>query len=175
MVDAWIVKGIDNTISICIGANRRRLVAGGWLSFNRVGNAVVVAVEVEIVRNPIAIGVDWRCAQLIPSSVAIGIGKAGGVCLGNRNGSVLIGVSRDREDIAAFDQIADSIVVAVEVTFVVYSIAIGIRHSNADNQSVVVVEVWRVGRYNLNRCRWSNGFPNQPTGVVSVSRRSRID
>ena len=122
----WIVKGINNTITISIGTNRRRLVANGWLGFDGIGNAIVVAVQIQVVSNAIAIGIDWRGTKLIPDSVSIGIGKSSGSGFGPIDDAVHIGVGSNRKRVTAFDQVTDAIIVGVMITMVVDAILVGI-------------------------------------------------
>ena len=103
MRDRWIVEGIHNAIIISIGSDRRRLVANGWLSFDGIGNAIVVAVQIQVVSNAIAIGVDWRgSTELIPGSVAIGIGKSSGSGFSAIDDAVHVGVGGNRKRVTAF-------------------------------------------------------------------------
>ena len=103
MFNRRIVKGIDNTITISIRSDCRRLIAKRRLSFNRISNAIVVAVEIAEIGDAISIGICRRCAELIPGSVAIAIGKPSSSCLGGVDHSAHIGVSINRKLISTFD------------------------------------------------------------------------
>ena len=124
MYDRWIVEGIDSAITISIGSNRRRLVTCGWLSFDGIGDSVVIAVEVDVVSSAIAISVNWRSTELIPRSVTIGIGKSS--CNGflGVDNATAVGVGSNCNRVATFEQIAYAIVVAVDVTRVRNSICL---------------------------------------------------
>ena len=108
------------------------MIAGGWLRFYRIGNTIVVTVEVEVVLDAVAIGIDGGIAKLIPDSVSIGIGQSCGGCFGGRDISVHVGVCRDRNGVTAFMKIADAVVVAVEVTVVANTITVSVCGNNWD-------------------------------------------
>ena len=121
-----IIKSIDDSIAIGVNSDGRCLVASGWLRFDRIGNAIVIAVEVKVILNAIAIRIHWRGAQLIPGSIIVVVCESCCVCFSNRDGAIHVGVGVNRNLVAAFQQIADAVVVAVEVAAVMDSVAVGV-------------------------------------------------
>ena len=128
MLDRWIVESINHTITISIRSDRRRLVACGRLSFDRIGNSIVVAVQIQIVSNAIAVRIDW-CGrtELIPDTVAIEIFESSVHRFLVINNTTTVSISINRKLITTFKQIADAIVVAVDVTPVVDPVPIRIN------------------------------------------------
>ena len=127
MLDRWIVESINHTITISIRSDRRRLVACGRLSFDRIGNSIVVAVQIQIVSNAIAVRIDW-CGrtELIPDTVAIEIFESSVHRFLVINNTTTVSISINRKLITTFKQIADAVVVTVDVAAVVDSIAVSI-------------------------------------------------
>ena len=138
MLNRWIVESINHTITISIRSNRRRLVANCWLSFDRIGDTVVVAVEISEISNAITISVNGRCAELIPGSVSIDIGKSSVHRFLVINNTTTVSISINRKLITTFKQIADAVVVTVDVAAVVDSIAIGVGKDDGDKRKSFV-------------------------------------
>ena len=139
MHDARIVERIDYTVAISVTANGRCLIASGRLILDGIGNCVIVTVEVQKVLDAVAVGINGRCAELIPGSIAIGIGKASSGRFGGVNHAAHIGISRDRYGISTLHQITDAVVVTVEIAAVMDPIPVGI--GDRKKEAEVVVEI----------------------------------
>ena len=105
--------------------------------FNSIGNAIGVTVQIQEVSDTVHVGVHWCRAQHIQNTIAIGIGEAryagidrcGG--FGSVNRAVHVGVSCDRGCIAAFNKVADTVVVTVEVIVIADAIHVGVKRSKS--------------------------------------------
>ena len=149
MYDRRVVERINNSVTIGIGPDRWSLETCGGLVFNSIGNAICVTVQIKEVSDAVHVGVHWCRAEHIPNTITIGIGEARYAgcdrCrgFGSVNRAIHVGVSCDRGCIAAFNQIADAVVVAVKIAPVVNSITISVAfdcsHIDTNRSTLVAV------------------------------------
>ena len=96
MFERWIIEGIENAIAIRIDSDHGRLVACGRLIFDHISNAIVVAVEIKVIGDAVAVGIDWIDIKFIPRSISIGISESGSRRFFNRNDAIAVSVGCDR-------------------------------------------------------------------------------
>ena len=97
------------------------------MSFNRISNAIIVAVQIQIVGDAVAVGVDRRCVRSIPDAITIEIFETGVHCFHCADDAIAISICVNQILIATFDQIADTIVVAVQITAIMNSVTVNIH------------------------------------------------